>query len=238
MFYDTFMEDVFILFLLRKRAQRQKYLNKHSRYQKRYYNRLDLVQRRLRSRKIPRVALHHPSVSAWRQLYVSRNDQGFITLTGLDVATFEWLSAIFSPVYDHFSPFISEDGTIVPKLQQKGRDRLLQGKDCLALALAWTRTKGSNMILQLVFGISHTSTSMYLRFGRRILIEILCRHPMARVKIPPVEKISEYCDAIASRHPMLPNVWCTMDGLKLSLQQSSVTSIQSRFYNGWTQIIM
>lgn len=141
------MEDVFILFTLQKKAQRQKHLNKHSRYQKQYSNRLDLVHRRLRSRKIPRVALHHPSVSAWRKLYESRNEQSFITLIVLDFATFQWLSAIFTPVYDHFSPFISEDGTIVPKHPQRGQGRLIQGKDCLALALAWTRTKGSNMIL-------------------------------------------------------------------------------------------
>ena len=35
-------------------------------------------------------------------------------------------------------------------------------------------------------------------------------------------------------YPLLSDVWSTMDGLKLYLQQSGNTEIQARFYNGWT----
>ena len=49
-----------------------------------------------------------------------------------------------------------------------------------------------------------------------------------------MEKIREYCDAIQSRHSLLTDVWCTMDGLKLYLQQAGVANIQNNFYNGWT----
>ena len=39
---------------------------------------------------------------------------------------------------------------------------------------------------------------------------------------------------IWSRHPFLTDVWCTMDGLKLTLEQSGDALIQECFYNGWT----
>jgi hypothetical protein len=34
-------------------------------------------------------------------------------------------------------------------------------------------------------------------------------------------------------HPYLSDVWCTMDSLKLMLEQSSNALIQEQFYNGW-----
>jgi hypothetical protein len=37
-----------------------------------------------------------------------------------------------------------------------------------------------------------------------------------------------------SMFPLLSNVWSTMDGLTLYLQQSGNTEIQACFYNGWS----
>lgn len=207
---------------------------KHSRYQKKYYKNLSSVLRRLRARRIPRVALHDTAECAWIKLYNSGNDQAMITLTGLDLATFNWLDGLFTPMHDNYSPFISPDGKITLLKNRSGRKRLIEGKDCLALTLAWTRTRGSSFALQMIFGITGTSTSMYLRFGRRILIEILKKNDLARLRIPSPEKIREYCRAYALRHPDLGDVWCTMDGLKLRLQQSGNCNIQNSFYNGWT----
>ncbi len=36
------------------------------------------------------------------------------------------------------------------------------------------------------------------------------------------------------RHPILDGVWCTMDGLKLTLECASNDDEQNRYYNGWT----
>ncbi len=36
------------------------------------------------------------------------------------------------------------------------------------------------------------------------------------------------------QHPYLLGVWCTMDGLKLMLEQSGDALIQGQFYNGWS----
>jgi hypothetical protein len=39
---------------------------------------------------------------------------------------------------------------------------------------------------------------------------------------------------VNQQHPYLSDVWCTMDGLKLMLEQSGDALIQEQFYNGWT----
>ncbi len=39
---------------------------------------------------------------------------------------------------------------------------------------------------------------------------------------------------VQNRHQFLTDVWCTMDGLKVTLEQSSDALIQERLYNGWT----
>ena len=54
------------------------------------------------------------------------------------------------------------------------------------------------------------------------------------MKIPPDETIEDYKKAIASKHPLLRDVWMTMDGLKLHLEASPSCAIQNCFYNGWT----
>jgi len=90
------------------------------------------------------------------------------------------------------------------------------------------------MALSMIFGMTKSSVSMYLRFGRRLVIRILTKEPDAAIKIPSIDKICEYQASIAAKHPSLEGVWCTMDGLKLYLEQSGDAVIQNMFYNGWT----
>ena len=91
------------------------------------------------------------------------------------------------------------------------------------------------VVLQIIFGMTASSVSMYLRFGRRILIEVLKAEPAAAIMIPSELKIQdEYKDAIREKHPLLSDVWCCMDGLKLYLQQAGKSTVQNNFYNGWT----
>jgi hypothetical protein len=52
--------------------------------------------------------------------------------------------------------------------------------------------------------------------------------------IPISKKIVEYNEMVRNWHPFLTDVWCTMDDLKLTLEQSGDALIQERFYNGWT----
>jgi hypothetical protein len=114
---------------------------------------LDVVLRRLRARRIPRVALHDTAECAWIILYHSGDDQAMITLTGLDFTTFNWLEGLFTQMHDNYSPFISPEGRIKYINNNGGCKQLLEGTDCLALMLAWTRTQGSNFVLQMIFGM-------------------------------------------------------------------------------------
>jgi hypothetical protein len=59
----------------------------HSRYCKDFLKSLDIAERRLQSRKIPRSCLQNPSESIWRKVYEAQNDQRLITLTGFDCAS-------------------------------------------------------------------------------------------------------------------------------------------------------
>ncbi len=75
-------------------------------------------------------------------------------------------------------------------------------------------------MLQLVFGLTYTNLSVYLRFGIRLIVETFSSDPLARVAIPSADEIESFKAAFAERHPLLNNCWATMDGLKLYLQQA------------------
>ena len=106
--------------------------------------------------------------------------------------------------------------------------------DALGLVLVWTRTRGSTSVLQLIFGMTQSSTSDYLSFCTHILIVVLQQIDGARVRRPTIEEIHSFKDAVKSRHPRFDGVWCTMDGLKLMLECTSNEDKQNRYNNGWT----
>ena len=108
-------------------------------------------------------------------------------------AIFFYLLNLFAPVYDQYTPFVDEDGFIVCKVSMtKGRPRLMNPADCLGLVLAWSRTRGSLMVLQLIFGLTMSPVAKYLQFACRILVKILKANDLAKIKIPPPEKLEEY----------------------------------------------
>ena len=112
-----------IAILLRRRRKRRI----HSRYAKRFYLSLDDDERRRRDRRIPRVALVEPNMSAWRRILASGNDQSLITTTGLDFSVFGELKGRFEPMYSQYSS-VPVDGKYVKR------------KSCvtaLAVAIVW-----------------------------------------------------------------------------------------------------
>jgi hypothetical protein len=82
---------------------------------------LDIAERRLRSRKIPRSCLQNQSVSVWRKLYEAQNDLGLITLTGFDCACFASLCEIFAPIFDSYTPFIPSGTSCFERKKQKNK---------------------------------------------------------------------------------------------------------------------
>ncbi len=209
----------------------------HSRYKKNFNQLLSKAERERCHRQIPRCALLSPKESPWRRVYESRSDQALITMTGLDFHTFEAVHQRFRYFYDNFSPH-SQDGTIVQldntRRHRKGRPRLMTSCDGLGLVLTWTRTRGSLMVLQMLFGITQTGTSNYLTFCTHILVRVLQGMNDARIMRPNEDRVQQYKDSIQIQHPSLENVWCTMDGLKLMIECSSNDDEQNHFYNGWT----
>jgi hypothetical protein len=171
---------------------------KHSRYPKDYHRSLGFFHRRLRQRKIPRCSLQEQPQSAWQCLYESRNDQGMITLTGFDCATFDSLCEIFTPIFELYTPFVPSGVSCFEhtKEQNRGRPQMIWPEDGLGLVLAWTRTRGSLMVLQLIFEMMYTNLDDYLLFAKRIIVMVSQDHPMAKVQIPSSEKIEEFKDMV------------------------------------------
>ena len=215
------------------KRQQQKFV--HSRNRKIFYKSLSIEQRRKRYNRIPRVALVDPSDSPWRKLYLSQDDQAMITATGLDCSTFECLLSKFKPLYENLTPH-SNNGKIeiLKRKTGAGRRRIIEATDCLGLILMWTRTRGSMFSLQMKFGMTGTPTGLYIRFARRLLLHIFSNDNDAAIRLPSDQEIEEYKNAIKSRHPLLDEVWCTMDGVKLMLESSGIPIEQNMFYNGWT----
>ena len=224
-------DDLILFLILKKKLSKQKFV--HSRNRKVFYKRLSKEAKKRRHRSIPWEALHMPEDSGWRKLYNSKNDQALITLTGLDHAAFEYLESKFRLYYDDYSPYGS-DGYVKRKEQtNKGRKRLMNSEDCLGLILAWTRTRGSLMCLQIIFGLTQSVLPLYLQFGMNLLILVLQGLKEAKVKIPSAEEITELQAMVGNRHPLLSEVWCTMDGIKLYLQCPGTDDEQNNYYNGW-----
>ena len=86
----------------------------------------------------------------------------------------------------------------------------------------------------MMFG--QTSTPMYrwLKFGRRLLLNVLSRVPEAQVKLPTSTEIASFKAAVSEKYPSCPNVWGAADGLKLLIESPLSYAKQRRFYNGWT----
>ena len=233
---DDWIIVVAALMILDRSSRKKSRKYVHSRYRKSFFNSLDSPERRVRQRKIPRCCLQNPSTSAWRKLYEAGNDQAMITLTGFDCASFASLLLLFAPVFNAYTPFVPSGTSCFEweKHPKRGRKRKIQPEDCLGLVLAWTRTRGSLMSLQIIFGMTYSNLDDYLLFAKRIIVMVLRKHDKASVRIPSPEKVDEYKQLVRNKHQFLTDVWCTMDGLKLTLEQSGDALIQERFYNGWT----
>ncbi len=167
----------FILAIQQKKEEEEEdeesrtYKRQHSRYQKGYHRALSAAERQVRQRRIPRQSLHPVHHLAWGALFYSYNNQALITATGLDHGTFDYLLQKFMPIFDNYTPF----GNNIVKLSSRGRKQQITAIDCIGLVLVSTRTRGSRLSLQMHFGMSMTNLNMYLRFGRRIITEVLSR---------------------------------------------------------------
>lgn len=199
-----------------------------------FSERLKLRSRRLRQGKIRRGALLHPTQSSFQHLFNSGQDDALVTLCGFDHNSFALLHDKFKPLFDDYSPYPAQGRRIVQHNKNRGAKRLITSHQCLALVLSWTRTRGSLAVLQLIFGMTASHISLWMRFGRRMLIQVLRDEPLARVSMPTDQEVDEFVAAISEKYPALTNCWGAVDGLKLRLERSGDPTVQNIFFNGWT----
>ena len=144
-----------------------------------YYCTLSRLQKRIRQRRISRSCLLDVHISAWRKLYAGGSDATLITFTGLNHKIFDVLLQKFDPLFQKHTPHTT-DGIIRERRIMTGMKRKISSMDYLALSLAWTRTLGSMYTLQIIFGL----TSMYVRFGRRLLVQVLRKETKEATRNP------------------------------------------------------
>ena len=150
---------------------------------------------RRRDRRLRRATLLHPSQSPWKKLYDSKDDAAFITVTGYDVNAFHVLLAKFKPFCERYTPWTgSRDGSTyatVKRTTRRGRPRMVDAVSCLGIVLAWYRFKGAEFIMQGWFGFTGNHTSVWIRFGRRMLLKALWKDEQAKVAYPTDTKIED-----------------------------------------------
>jgi hypothetical protein len=137
-------------------------------------------------------------------------------------------SRYYLTIYPH-----SHGQLIAKHNKKKGGRHLITSYQCLALVLAWTRTWGSFAVLQIIFGMTAGCLSLWLRFGRRLLIQILCNNERSCPLMPTDNEIAGFVSAISTKYPARTNCWGAIDGLKLRLQRSGNNKIQNLFFNSW-----
>jgi hypothetical protein len=133
-----------------------------------------------------------------------------------------------------YSPYHSHGQLIAKHNKKKGGRRLITSYQCLALLLGWTRTRGSFVVLQIIFGMTAGCLSLWLRFGPQLLIQILCNNERSPPLMPTDNEIAGFVSAISTKYPALTSCWGAIDGLKLRLQRSGNNKIENLFFNSWT----
>ena len=207
---------------------------RNKRQRERYRN-LTEEEKARRVRRVPRVATRMPWDSPWYKLLRSENVSGMITVTGYDYEHFHDLLKDFTPIFDANSPYTDAEGFLKSKdpLQQRGRPRLITADACLGMVLYWTRTSCYHWTIAQYFGLTGTCCDLWLRYGKRVLLEVLRNREDAAVKMPSEEKLTQYVGAIQSKYEHLDNVAFVCDGCKVLVQKASDNLMQRSYYNGW-----
>ena len=195
---------------------------------------LSVQGRRNRSGKFRRAALLLPRNAPFTKIFLSMQEDAMISLLGLDYESFLDLHDIFKPLFDNYTLYTKSGYICKLKDKKKGRPHSVTSISCLALVLTWTRTKGAMRTLQLIFGLTSSPLSIWLKFGRRCLIKALFDHPAAKVQLPTEQEIRAFETTINNKFNLLHNVWGAMDGVKLLIEQTGHGDEQNNFYNGWT----
>jgi len=64
----------------------------------------------------------------------------------------------------------------------------------------------------MLLGITGTTASLFIRFGRRLLLKILKSLDGAKVQMPPLEDINDFKHVVVDKYPSLEDVCFVVDG--------------------------
>eukprot|EP00171_Calliarthron_tuberculosum_P022248 IDg22248t1 len=96
----------------------------------------------------------------------------------------------------------------------------MNAEQCLGLVLSWHRTRGSTFCLCMLFGITSSVCSLFIRFARRLLLKVFVQDHDARIAMPSLQEVQQFTSAFTDKYHSLQNVYSVCDGLKLNLEQS------------------
>jgi hypothetical protein len=238
------MDDTIFLIILCYYAQ-QEQQRKNEIYEVKHRQRRYIANlRRERQRQIQRSAVAQipravlvPWQSPWEKVLLAANESSFITLTGLDCASFRTLHGRFRQCFNGFTPHQGENGkfTLVKRrglggasvVRGRGHKRIVTSEACLGLLLVYIRTTVPCHMLSSLFGL--TAVSYYIRFATLIVLRLLNHLPTARLVMPTNEKVEEYKQTISAQYPLLSNVYCVCDGLRVSIRGAGQMHITNLF---------
>lgn len=81
----------------------------------------------------------------------------------------------------------------------------------------------------MLFGITSSVCSLFIRYGRRLVLQGLSRDVNDAVRLHCDTEIVDYKASISSTHSMLTDVYEVANGLKIYLEQSGDTIIKNMF---------
>ena len=193
-------DDELIMMMILSKKKNKKFV--HSSNNHVFTRSLTIDQHRLPGHYIPSCALQDPLTSSFSTLYCSNNEQALITVNGFNHLNFNYILERFSPVFENMTPY-GEDVQILPK-ERKGCPRKFDNTLGLGLFLMWTRTRGNCFTLGIIYGSTKPPLSVFLLFGRHVLLQVLCADPASRIKMPDTsEDLDALCKIVAEKNPVL-----------------------------------
>jgi hypothetical protein len=129
----------FLLLKMHKKSEEGGPDKCHSRYRKEFFNNISSVERRLRSRRIPRVSLLSLPDPPWQKLLTLQVNQAMITMNGFDCVSFQSLLQKFALIFDQYTPFNKSHITLKANTSKGGCPRMVHPEDCLGKSIASNR---------------------------------------------------------------------------------------------------
>ena len=144
-------------------------------------------EKRRRAKKMSWLSTVLPQKSPWNMLYFRGDQQAFRTVTGLDPQCFHELLTVFTSLFESNSPYSRNQDSYIRRInwnKKRGCPRVITAHACLGLVLYWMRTTAFYWEMSGYFGLVILCCSLWLRFGKQLLLQILLQRTDVQVQMP------------------------------------------------------